>query len=292
MKTWGSRACGLALTVCVSSLLAVTGALAADLYTKPGLKDGPYVPPALWQGLYLGGHVGGAWDTNTAQDHYNYVGDPEARNNVTGSGVIAGGQIGYNFQWGNIVFGPEADLGYLGLAGSKSVALPISPDCTGHPYPASLCGLNANYSSSGGLYGDITGRLGYAAGPTLFYAKGGVAFLDADFKADYTGQNCLTAGTCTGAAVPSKFNFNKSDTLWGWTVGAGAEYALSQAWSLKLEYQHFDFGSFSLAHNGDFYLPGHPTWYSRLGGSVGISPTVDAVMVGMNYHLNLVSALK
>ncbi len=46
-------------------------------------------------------------------------------------------------------------------------------------YIGAVCKVNAKYSVSSDLYGDITGRLGYAVGPTLFYAKGGFAFLDA-----------------------------------------------------------------------------------------------------------------
>ncbi len=294
---WAARAYGVALSICFFYFLAPTGALATDLYIRPVPRvpeDVPYVPPALWPGFYLGGHVGGAWNAATADDHYVYVGDPEASNKLTGIGVIAGAQAGYNYQWGNVVFGPEADLGYLGLGASRSVALPIAPECTlnGYGYPANYCGLNAKYSNTGGLYGDITGRLGYAAGPTLFYAKGGAALLNAEFKANYTGQNCLTARSCIGPAIPSQFNFDQSGTLWGWTMGAGIEYSLSQKWSVKLEYQHFAFNSMSMAHNGRFNIPCDLPAHSTLSGNVEVSPTVDSVMLGVNYHLNLEPFLK
>lgn len=290
MKSWRLRARGGALIFCISSLLGATGqASAADLYVRPGLKDGPYVPvPALWEGFYLGGNVGGAWNTATVDDHYDYVGDPVSSNSLNGSGIIGGGQIGYNFQWGNIVFGPEADLGYLGLSASRSVALAPAPDCLAH-YPGDMCGLNANYSTSGGLYGDITGRLGYAVDRVLFYAKGGAAFLDVDIKANYVGQNCATARNCylhpNAPVNASTFNFEQSETLWGWTAGGGIEYALSQEWSVKVEYQHFDFGSASFRHDGAFDIPGTP-WRSTLKGDAEFSQTVDAVKVGVNFHLN------
>ncbi len=296
MTAWELRARKAALILCFSSLLAATGqASAADLYGGPGLKDGPYIAaPALWQGFYLGGHVGGAWNTATALDQYEYVGDPASNSTITGSGVIGGGQVGYNFQWGNIVVGPEADLGYLGLSGSKSAPLAASADCLAR-YPANMCGLNANYSASGGLYGDITGRLGYTVDRALFYAKGGIAFIDADVKANYVGQNCSTAHNCwqhpNAPVNSSTFNFDQSETLWGWTVGGGIEYALNPAWSVKVEYLHFDFGSTSFRHDGDYNIIGTP-WHSTLGGSVQVSPTVDSVMVGVNYHLNLASGLK
>ena len=37
--------------------------------------------------------------------------------------------------------------------------------------------------TEGGFYGDVTGRLGYAWGPALLYAKGGFAWLDTTIKA-------------------------------------------------------------------------------------------------------------
>ena len=152
-----------------------------------------------------------------------------------------------------------------------------------------MCGLNANYSTSGGLYGDITGRLGYAVDRVLFYAKGGAAFLNVDIKANYIGQNCSTARNCylhpNAPVNASTFNFEQSDTLWGWTAGGGIEYALSQEWSVKVEYQHFDFGSTSFRHDGTFDIPGTP-WRSTLKGEAEISQTVDAVKVGVNFHLN------
>ncbi len=231
----------------------------------------------------MGGHAGGAWNTATVDDHYDYQGDPKSRSDVNVSGVIAGGQIGYNFQWRNIVFGPEADLGYLGLSGSRSIALPPSADCLAHR-SATPCGLDANYSNSGGLYGDVTGRIGYAADQVLFYAKGGVAFLNTDIKANYVGQNCSTTTAKCGPFNPSVFNFEQSDTLWGWTVGGGIEYALSPQWSVKVEYQHFDFGSTSVLHDGDYNFTG--SLYSHLKGSAEISQTVDSVMVGVNFHVN------
>jgi outer membrane immunogenic protein len=296
MKAWGLRTRGAALTVCC--LFAVSGeAWAADLYFKPGLKDGPlpFIPmPTLWEGLYVGGHGGGGWNTATVDDHYDYNGDPQSRNEANGSGLIAGGQIGYNFQWGNIVFGPEADLGYLGLSGSRSVGLPPSSECLANA-GSRPCELNANYSVSGGLYGGITGRIGYAMDDVLLYAKGGVAFLDSDIKAKYTGQNCSTVGTCgvnpTPPANASTFNFENSETLTGWTVGGGIEYALSQEWSVKLEYQHFDFGSTSFKHDGEYNIQGTP-WHSTLKGNAEISHTVDAIKVGVNFHFDSMSNLE
>lgn len=298
MKCLKPRGRAVALLVCLTAFCGGE-ASAADLYDNgPSLKDAPFVPPPLsWEGFYVGGNVGGAWNTTVVDDKYDYIGDPSSRNTLNGSGVIAGGQIGYNFQSGNLVFGPEIDLGYLGLPGSKSTALTPSPDCLADN-PAYQCVLNGNYKTSGGFYGDITGRLGYAVDNVLFYAKGGVAFLDLNVKSKYVGQNCSVSLTelwhCQGYTVPNQpsvFNFEHSDTLWGWTVGGGVEYALNQEWSVKIEYQHFDFGSTSFNYEASRTITG-TNLQSTISGEGKFSPSVDAVKVGVNYHLDLFSGLK
>ena len=82
------------------------------------------------------------------------------------SGVIGGGQIGYNWQATNVfsgfVFGVEADFGGTGFSFNH------------HPFNNVLI----NDDTNSGFYADFTGRLGYAAGPALFYIKGGWAFFD------------------------------------------------------------------------------------------------------------------
>jgi outer membrane immunogenic protein len=263
------------------------------------LKDAPvdYLP--IWPGFYVGGHAGGAWGDTGVNDTFTYVGDPNFNRSLGGTGFIGGGQAGYNFQRGRFVFGVEGDLGYLGLNGSKSASFSEGrcsrtySDGSTVPYSGQYCDVNAKYSSSGGLYGDLTGRLGYTVDRALFYAKGGLAFLDADFKANYAGGNCtFDRNGCGGTKnVPSTFNFAHSDTLAGWTIGAGLEYALNPSWSLKAEYQHFDFGSMSYSYSGTYVIPGNlPHDYghytSIINGKTNVSVTADAVTVGVNYHLN------
>lgn len=284
----GGRLPILALGAFLSFSLSAS---AADIVGGPGLKDGVGWFPVLWAGPYVGGHAGGAWGNTGTTDSHNYTGDPTDHISVNGSGVIAGGQIGYNIQRGNIVFGPEADLGYLGLSGNKTAHLTQSPSCYGG---SAQCWLDGKYSVSGGLYGDITGRLGYAAGNTLVYAKGGFAFLDEGFKANYKGGNCTyNSGGCGSPVahnVPSTFNYNHDFTQWGWTVGAGVEYALNPSWSIKAEYQHFDFGTTSYSYSGTYYIPNAWGWHSTLTGKTDVSLTADTVKFGVNYHVGSVVA--
>ena len=264
-------------------------ALAADL-GGGSLKDTPYVAVPYWGGFYFGAHGGGVWANTSVTDTYEYQGDPTSKNSFSSTGVIGGAQAGYNFQQGHAVFGVEGEIGYLGLSGSKFAALTPSPTCYG---PTTQCSLDGTYSTSGGLYGDITGRLGYATNRALFYAKGGVAFLNEDFKAAYSGGNCTLDHSCwkswhsTYSTTPaySTFNFAHSDTLVGWTVGAGLEIAMSPSWSLKAEYQHFDFGKMSYTYSGTYAIPNTPYHSTLSNGKTDVSITADAVKLGVNYHV-------
>ena len=254
----------VALAAAFAACVCLPGAaFSADL----SLKDTPeveYVPPSvLWTGPYFGVHVGGARGKVDVSDTFDYGGDPHADNSLDSNGVIAGVQIGYNFRHGNLVYGVEADLGYMNLSGDDSFDLPAYQG-------KDINAVSANYSLSGGLYGDLTGRLGYAADKALLYVKGGAAFLKVDTDSHYEGANCTTTALKCGPKNPSTFDFGDSETLWGWTVGVGVEYALSSSLSLKLEYQHFDFDSTSLSYKGtDYFTANHPTYHSTLTGDSG-----------------------
>jgi outer membrane immunogenic protein len=265
------RSSGWATLAAMMVCGAAFNAQAADLYRgslkdSPGsYKDSPEYLPVLpaWGGLYMGGHLGGAWSDVGGTDTYTYVQDPTIGVGVSSGGVIGGGQIGFNLQSGNFVYGAEVDLGGMSLSGDKTAEL------AGYPTP-----LVARYSFSGGFYGDFTGRLGIVANRTLFYAKGGAAFLDADFKSHYLGMH-------------TDFDFSHSEVMWGWTVGAGVEYKLTPSWSIKAEYQHFDFGSASFSDKTSRPFPCTiGTCYSDLSSNTKISATADAVTFGINYFLN------
>jgi len=159
------------------------------------------------------------------------------------SGAFGGGQIGYNFQSGNLIYGVEADLGGMGIA--HNVADPFNP--------------NFIFSHIGnGFYGDLTGRLGYAWGGFLAYAKGGFAFLDASANLAETHLLLQT---------------NNTSTFTGWTAGGGVEYAITPAWSVKAEYLHFEFGNEEVSWT---YVDGHFPWTHELA--------VDTFKVGFNWH--------
>jgi outer membrane immunogenic protein len=262
--------------------------------TAVSLKDVPApVHSPLWQGFYFGGHAGGVWGETGINDTFSYAGDPSFAGGLSSSGFIGGGQAGYNFQFGSLMLGLEADIGYLGLSANKFVSFRQDSRSSLH----SLSDIDVEYSSAGKLYGDLTGRIGYSMDRVLFYAKGGVAFLDADFSANYQGGNCTFTRSCGGHTnVPSTFNFGQNDTLVGWTLGAGAEFALNPNWSIKVEYQHFDFGNMSYNYSGAYPIPGFShdkgQYTSFLNGKTNVSLSSDAFMLGLNYRFRNEAELK
>ncbi len=235
MKRQHLRLLGLTLT----GSLAFASAQAADINGAGGYKDSPAYLADTWTGFYLGGHFGAAWGRDRVKDleGFDYFG--ELTKNNTGASGVYGLQAGYNWQHGDVVSGVEIDLGAMDLNHSAT------------NQEGDIVSLNS------GVYGDVTGRLGYAFGPALIYAKGGFAFFDGGANV-FGGEPNRTAGTFTG-----------------WTLGGGLEYAVTPVWSVKAEYQHFDFG----------------TEQSTIGserneqGRFSHDLTVDLVKLGVNYHV-------
>jgi outer membrane immunogenic protein len=234
---------------------------AADIYAPAPAPLPVIAPTALWSGLYGGVHIGGAWADLTTTDVDSYWADAPGsfplKTTQTPSGVFGGGTIGYNMQRGAVVFGIEADFGAMGLNSNKRITNPNV--LTGDDETAF-----AHIST--GFYGDLTGRIGWAWGPWLLYGKGGFAVLEAK-----TFVNEADPAEHIGSPA-----FN--DTRVGWTAGGGVEYLWNPAWSVKVEYQYFDFGTESSSLYAD---PG----LSINTYSFNHDLTINTVKVGLNYHL-------
>ncbi len=182
--------------------------------TAPIYYGAPPPPPPFWQGFYLGGHLGLGWADFDAGDNIVFVGgaDLPAPMSVSSSGLLGGFQAGYNLQFGNFVYGIEFDLGGMDIGASHTFVDAHTPERT------------FTVSGSGGWYGDIAARSGFAYGNVLFYAKGGFAFFN---------------GGVTNYDPYDNINQN-SGTFSGWTMGAGVEYMLNPSWTIKGEYLYYD----------------------------------------------------
>ena len=208
-------------------VIAIAGpAVAADLPVAP-VKAAPFAARFSWTGCYLGAHVGGAWERKDATDPVllvqdgilgpgNTAGTTTVRVNSTGP--MYGGQIGCDYQFApSWVVGVEGAVSAGALRGSTVVPLPAN------------AGDTANVTVRTDFIPSLTGRLGYAFDQWLFYGRGGVA---------WTNDKYSVTGVFTG--VP--FDAEGLGMRTGWTAGAGVEWAFTNDWSARLEYDYYDFG--------------------------------------------------
>ena len=215
-------------TAAVAAL--TTASFAADLPTRKA--PAPYVPAPIftWTGFYVGAQVGAAWTKDKVTDSDRPTGLLIGNGNLDNSSIVGGLHAGYNMQSGSIVYGLEADLELSGLSKTSSALFAGNGALIGGVY---------SYSQKIDWQGSVRGRLGYAAGPALFYVTGGLAF--ANVKNGYS--NPINFANTVAAVGAGSYSFSSTRT--GWTLGAGLEYALNNNWSARVEYRYTDFGSFT-----------------------------------------------
>ena len=130
-------------------------------------------------------------------------------------GGIAGGQIGFNWQAGMVVFGAELDAQWSGQSNAVSlICTPPMPGCTATE-AVKIRSLTTGRA-----------RIGLAFDWLMPYVTAGGALLNA--RDDLT----VNVGGASANFPPL------SNTTLGWTAGAGVDVALSSNWSARLEYLH------------------------------------------------------
>ncbi len=253
-------------SVAVVALTAAGAAIAADLPVKAP------PPPLLawdWGGWYIGAHVGGMWGTTNFSDPFgaSIFGD-----NVRTPGFLGGAQIGYNWQaphspW---VFGVQADISGLDSQGTNTC------------FAWSGSAINTTCRVRPEVAGTLTGRVGHTFGPderALLYVKGGLAW--ANSHVDMALNNDLA-----GLAGPAITSNSSNLGLWGGTVGAGAEFALTPAWSLFAEYDYLGFGSTNVPNLGTSTWTAGGAFVSAIPpGSSGVTQNIQEFKLGLNYKV-------
>jgi opacity protein-like surface antigen len=220
-----------------------------------------FAPTFGWTSCYGGAHVGGAWASKDLTDPVQLVQDQllgfPATAGVTTvatdpSGVIIGGQIGCDYQFAaNWVVGFEGAASGSTLKGRATTALPLGS-----------LGDQETVTASADILTSLTARVGYAWDRWLFYAKGGAAWV---------GDHYSVVGSFQG----TPFNFKGDDLHSGWTVGGGAEWAIWGRWSIKLEYDYYDFGHGNVLMSDNILT---------LSGPIETNQTVQTIRIGLNFH--------
>lgn len=176
---------------------------------------GATIAPASadWTGLYLGGHVGGAWgdiDTNTTGDSTGWFDSDNV--SFSPSGVLGGGQLGYNFQFSSWVVGLELSGSVLDF---EEVLTPADESFAAEAEWLGIAALRAGW-----LWNQRS----------LVYLKGG-----------YAAASIQTNAVDT--QLPVLGSFSTDETHGGWMAGAGFEHMLSPDVSAAVEYNYIDLGN-------------------------------------------------
>ena len=270
------------------------GASAADLPSRRAPAPYVAVPVFTWTGFYVGVNAGYGFSGDEATRSLfvaNIVGlnaplgapisgGVFGNNNRNRDGFVGGGQVGYNYQVGSIVFGVEGDIQYTdfgrGRNNSTSGAfgtfapnpfLVAAPTGVGLGTQGNVAFFNnstlgANRSD---YFGTVRGRLGVAFDRLLVYGTGGVAFRDVGNNNNGAGfgvaNGLALAGsgyyvngiaTFLGSFVNPSVQRKQDDV--GYAVGGGVEYAFTPNLTGKIEglYVNFDDGK----KNGSPYVVG------------------------------------
>jgi outer membrane immunogenic protein len=256
-------------TTALAGLLAGSSAFGADLAPVPYKES----QKLQWSGFYVGANVGYAWASDPTMTCTSIAvgfaspcvappfSPPRQFSAPNPAGAEYGLQAGYNWQVSNFVLGLEADFNKLDARGSSQ-------------FPGIDPGKGLDQASSRyDWLGTARGRVGVTNGPALFYATGGFAYGRVNHE------------YIQGVNDPRRQVFSLSENRTGWTVGGGAEYALSQHWSLRAEYlyvnlgnSHLDISTVIFGGNGGGPAPLPGTSFQHFNNNLNI------VRLGANYR--------
>ena len=238
---------------CVLVAGLLSSANAADM-SMP-FKAPPMAPPtSSWTGFYIGINGGAGW--GTAASSINLSGLVAGLGGVTTglgtlpvashelNGFLGGGQIGYNWQSGSIVYGLEGDGDWANVQGTTPCIVVLS------------CSANVKWTA------DATARLGILPiSSMLVYVKGGAAW----------------AGVTDNLSGFGLVGGSLSTTKTGGLLGLGTEYLFAPHWTAKIEYNYTDYGN----HTDTIVLTSAG---ASLGVPVQTSLQMHTVKAGINYH--------
>ena len=224
----------LALVVTILSASAALTFAGSELSSGKEMKQVVPPPPACpsWAGFYIGGFGGykfvnadiafdlsGHWnDRDVAPAGFIENVEDLGSGDLKPSGAEAGGLIGYNFQRNNWVIGLEATGAYLWGDDSRN----FDPIDTSRLFLQTS--VETHYLFTFGP------RLGYAICRFLPYVTGGFAVGNLDFS-----QKIFIPGF-----ISQTGRIDQAEV--GLMVGGGLQYALTDHWSARAQYQYVDFG--------------------------------------------------
>ena len=206
----------LLTTVSLGVLGLLSPALGAD---RPAYTKAPSIaaPVYDWSGFYVGAFGGGGYGNHNVNDALgpntpfaNYTA------NYSSTGGVAGGEVGYNWQSGNLVVGLESDLFWSGIKGNDAAAV-----AAGSFAITSVDQDNLRWG------GTVRVRGGYTIDRWMLFFTGGYAY----GAIDHTNT----------AATIDKFTVQAN----GLTAGGGIAYALTNNVIGKFEYRYYNYNGYN-----------------------------------------------
>ncbi|MEM8571775.1 MAG: outer membrane beta-barrel protein [Pseudomonadota bacterium] len=200
-----------------------------------------------WAGCFVGVHAGGLW--GKSEDWIVKTPGGDFFNQSLGghhlSSAMGGVQAGCDLRRDGWVIGLGADYSWANADGS-------------HP---SRRETGVTYSSRIDATGSIAARAGYQIERVLLYVRGGFAWQEESYEA---------STTILGTA------YTADETRFGWMVGLGGEYSLTDALSVFAEYDYRDFGSETIGLM--------PEIAGLRPASVEIESQTSSVRLGLNFR--------
>lgn len=192
--------------------------------------------------------------------------DASGTGKISSTGLTGGVQVGYNWQEGSIVYGGEADLAVLDFNESATASAAF-------PFPFLGTRYSVTNKTTVNWVSTLRARLGMTVTPNvLLYATGGAAFAQVKVSGSYS-DNAIDATFPGGSGSGSADKFKA-----GWVIGAGAQWALDERWSVKAEYLYTDFGSVST----DVPVTNTPAFAQTM--SVSSEVSLQFMRIGLDYR--------
>jgi outer membrane immunogenic protein len=207
-----------------AAVLALGGsAYAADMGLPAKAPAPAPIPYVNWQGWYIGALVGAA-RLNESATHVGAMANDglgvcntynAGACSTSATGVLAGVEVGYDWQDRYFVYGVVADWTWTGLKHSHT----HSTGTTAWTHQAKVDWLAS-----------FRGRMGLALDSTMVYFTGGLALAELKSSAtEFLSTTALDFGSLSTVQV-------------GWVAGLGVEHKFNQNWSGKAELLYYDLG--------------------------------------------------
>ena len=186
-----------------SILTSLVLAIATDASAQEGYS---------WSGFYLGAHAGYGWgDAEYEHQNINFFGGPGGLYDNEINGAVVGGQLGFNYQIDWFVVGVEGTAAWSDISGNYDFSQYTNDTTTDLEWVVT-----------------VAGRLGFALDRFLIYGKGGYAWARAE-----AGQEYYKPGV--------ERYWSDEQTVSGFLIGGGLEYAVTDNVVAGFEYVYIDF---------------------------------------------------